>query len=372
MSEPICRQCRAVIPAGSPSGKCPSCGASQLAVAKPVRATPVAAAPATPPATLTVVRPVATQPAEPSSFAAQAFAGLPSPPKQVEAFATTPYHSTSGTSVLSGVLMLGVGLVAAVIVGFSASLIGSFVYLVLIFPMLFGAAVGYAMYLMAKITKMHSPIIAFVLGAVCGFVTMFVMHYTDYLVYAETLNDPSPQDLRARELGVPFRKSAPKPIPSFFGYFGELATKGVYVGTPAVGFNLGTTGSYVYWILELLFVAVVVGSLASLQAEAPFCSECNIWKTKRDYGPFRGESELAKGLVEAGEVAMLGQRSSKVRSEPDLLLRVAACPHCDTDGPIDGELLQVKEKKDGKSETHICRVTYPRQALVVIQEMSES
>jgi uncharacterized protein YbaR (Trm112 family) len=244
-----------------------------------------------------------------------------------------------------------VGMIAAVVMGLIASAIGQLFYLILIFPVVIGFAVGMAMSMAARLSKMHSVAAGGVIGFFCGVVAMLVVHFSDYLW--------------ALGAGLP-------PDVTFPEFMHLQATEGVQIGRRGGGINLGYTGSFIYWGIEMLAVAVIVFALGLAQASSPFCVECNAWKKARTYGPFRGEPGEAKAFVEAGDVAQLG-----VAGDPGpgggvtLRLIVSVCPHCRTDGPVEVRLQKVTKTKEGESTSELCHTTYPGDVVALIDAIPE-
>ena len=262
----------------------------------------------------------------------------------VPAFEARPYQASNGGSGLGIGLMMLAGLVAAGLIGVLASVIGQVFYLIILFPIVIGLGVGFPMAFAGKLAKVHSVPVATLVGLWCGVVAMFVMHFTDFLLFAAGL--PAGVDL------------------SFLDFMDLQATAGVEIGRTGKGINLGYTGSVVYWLIEVGVVALIVAGLGVAQAESPFCVPCEQWKSAQVYGPFFADEAAAKAHVEAGRV---GELARLPEADDTLKLTVAVCPECRSDQEIDVKLLKIKKTKDGVSASDVCHVTYPGEALRVIR-----
>ncbi|MDD4889028.1 MAG: hypothetical protein PHU85_03790, partial [Phycisphaerae bacterium] len=98
-----------------------------------------------------------------------------------------PYKPEGGFEPTGVVLLLAVMLATAVVTGFAAHLIGRFIYLILLFPVGIGFAVGFAGSKVTTKSKVRSPLIGGLLGFVCGVAAMLCMHYFDYRSYLDEM-----------------------------------------------------------------------------------------------------------------------------------------------------------------------------------------
>src|SRR5262249_9077485 len=102
-------------------------------------------------------------------------------PVHVPRFEAEAYRAAGTLTALGIFLTPLLGIAAAVFMGWLASFIGQWFYLILLFPIgiTFGVVIGCA----GGITwgKVSSPAFAFTAGGLCGLVAMVSMHYFDYL-----------------------------------------------------------------------------------------------------------------------------------------------------------------------------------------------
>ncbi len=195
------------------------------------------------------------------------------PPPPPPHFQTEPYVPDGNFPPLGLALTLGGGLAAAVLVGFLASFIGQWFYLVVLFPLLIGAALGGIGMTFIKIGKLRSPLLAGIAAGLSGIMAMGTMHYVNY---QRSLDDAAK--------ALPFDRGELEKRISFVKYLDLSAEEGVTINRAAhndKGMNLGYVGSYLYWLAEVIGVAAVAWAMMRTAAAAPFCIGCNTWKNER-------------------------------------------------------------------------------------------
>ena len=92
------------------------------------------------------------------------------------------------------------------------------------------------------------------------------------------------------------------------------------VGHGDKGTNLGYYGSYIYWLLEVPFVAWMAIVVMRQFAEKPFCAECQNWKVRRELGRFEHDPGEAVVAVSQGEIVRLAASAFHPKDGP-LVLR---------------------------------------------------
>jgi hypothetical protein len=310
-------------------------------------------------------------------------------------FETAPYRPDGGFGMIGSGILIGLSMLAAVAVGWVVSFIGQWFYLILLFPLLIGGIVGVVGIGAITLGKVRSPWMAGLAGFLAGCVAMLSVQYFDYLRFRAEL-DTIPADERAqiaaltpeqlnREIAQlpPDRRADARDlwrqvrINNLFGFIDFRAEKGVTIqhgrgGAHDRGMNLGYVGSYIYWTVELLIVAVLAFFIMQGAAARPFCPECNEWKQARKLGTltFRagdaGGAQLLAALG-SGEVARLVDYSPSAGEGP-LHLTAAVCPKCGGGGPVDVKLQhRYKTAKNEEKTQDLLHVTYPGEALPALE-----
>ncbi|MGH7174448.1 MAG: hypothetical protein ACRELG_29630, partial [Gemmataceae bacterium] len=156
----------------------------------------------------------------PSAITPEPVPEAPSPPPP--RFQTQPYVPDGNFPPLGLALTLGGGLMAAVLVGFLASVIGQWFYLVVLFPLLIGLALGGVGMAFIKIGKLRSPLLAGVAAGLSGIMAMGTMHYVNYQRFLDAVAEALPIERADLENGINFAK-----------YLDLNAKEGVTIGRAA-------------------------------------------------------------------------------------------------------------------------------------------
>lgn len=283
----------------------------------------------------------------------------PAPAPPAPRFDAEPYRA-EGAASLPSTLVLFLGLTAvAVPVGFLASFIGQWFYLVVIFALAIGALLGGAGILLVRWTKVRNPFVAGAAALAGAVAAMGAMHYATYFRDLRALDAQLPPGLRAalEAQGARF---------DFLHFMDRQARVGVIIGKPGQknGMNLGYVGSYIYWAVEAVFAAAVAFVMLRASAAAPFCSTCSRWKERRLLARLdTPDREQATDALREGELVRLLQGAWPVAGE-GLLLRASTCPNCGSASPVDVALeSHAKNAKGQKSVKELAHFTYPGDVL---------
>jgi hypothetical protein len=235
------------------------------------------------------------------------------------------FQPTRGGSPVGVFVALGLGLVAALVLGAIASVVRQFFWLVLVFPALLGAAVGFCAGAGGWLAKCRRPEMIAGAGVVCGLASAVVLHYVRYL--SLTANLPPGQVT--------------------FTQFLELMCRAGVMG-------FGYTASVIYYIVEVVVIGGAAGAVAIVLLDRPFCEACGTWKSKDVLGKFRINGPMAAAAVSTGQPAAL---AAPAEGDETVTLELFRCPHC-SDGPID--VRATCEKKEGDNTASlVVFVTYP-------------
>lgn len=287
-------------------------------------------------------------------------------------FSPEPYKSDGGFSLAGLPVLFFILFVAAGALGWLASFIGQWFYLILLFPVGIGLGLVLVGGFVGKLTKMRSVGIAILTGLMAGAVAIVSMHYFDYLRFRARADQP-PAGLKLpagvdaaqfKQLVQALHKA--KGVDTFLGYMKQQATEGVRIGRRGGGFNLGYTGSWIYWGLELVGVAVLamLGLVGS--ASAPYCRHCEKWKESRPLGTLVGPPVEVKGHLEEGNLKALHRYASG--EDGELHVSAHVCPGCGAEGDIAVKLEQVsKNAKGEESRSELTHLAYPGQALAELE-----
>jgi hypothetical protein len=312
-------------------------------------------------------------------------------PSQQQVYPVTPYKPDGGYT-LNGVLLLVLSMIlAGAAMGFVVYLISQLIYLILIFPILIGLALGAIGARVAKSANLRNPVIGGIAGLLGGIVAMVMVHYFDYQEFKGQIEKLSPEwkefaqlppdqqkvaeaDLLAqatdREKAAEFLHALR--IHDFPHYIDYQAEQGVQIksthGGSGKGLNLGYYGSYIYWLVELGIVAGFTFGLVKTQAGQPFCADCMLWKKPRMLGLLAGPPQPAIEGVNSGELAKIVQAKPAALSG-DLDLSVVTCPNCGRSSAEVQLQATVVDKEGKKSRKTLAQASWPADAVPALEAL---
>ncbi len=268
------------------------------------------------------------------------------PPEQVEApaeggegptpYPVEPFKPTRGGAPAGVVVAIVVGLFGALVLGAVAALVRQGVWFVLVFPLLLGFGLGVCASAGAWLAKCRLAQLVAGAGAVVGLAGAFVLHYATYLIV--------------------FR-DFPQPPVDFPEYLDLLCRAGVM--------SFGYTGSIIYYLVEVVVIAVAAGAGAVILLNGPFCEKCNLWKQKESLGTFKGSAQVAAWAVGTGRPTLM---LAPTEADEKVTVEVYRCPLCRNDGPIDVKATcAVTENKN--TATAVVFVTYPGAAAADFEKL---
>jgi hypothetical protein len=289
----------------------------------------------------------------------------PTPPSGNPRFDAKPYRPDNfwdwqGLGLIVGFLMLGgLGL------GFAASVIEQWLWLVMIFPLGIGTVLGLIGSYAIKIGEVRHPIISGVAGFLGGCSAMLAMHYFDYQGFLQELKN-LPLEERAQ---LP-----PLQNVGFWDYMDLMAQEGVTItSTHNVngqgGINLGYAGSYLYWLAEVGIAAGTAFIVMRRKAAQPYCTLCNTWKQTRYLGkPIVPRVTLLQA-IKSGNVGPLAVQEPSPTAGM-LKVHLSTCKQCGTDAPVEVKVEEIGKSFNGQeSVQEVAHVSYPGEALRVLEAL---
>jgi hypothetical protein len=287
---------------------------------------------------------------------------------------TAPFRPDGGCPPLGYALALGLALAGAVGMGYAASFLRQWVYIIILFPLLMGLGVGFLGSVGTEVGKVRNPFLAGLAGLFAGAAAPVAMHYFDY----ERLLERAREQNAARQLEVKAEKNGNVRLvrgkafdknTSFLGYLDFMAEKGVNIHLRRAKFNLGYYGSYAYWGMELLLAGGFALYLMASTAGGPFCVRCRTWKTERELGTLTLDADTAARVFTEGEVVRLADPAFH-RGDGQIKVKVSACPHCGPDAPVEVRLDHVFKNPKGEEKTkELAHQTYPGEAMPVLESL---
>jgi hypothetical protein len=301
-------------------------------------------------------------------------------------FSVTPYKPDYGFT--TGGLLTFLASLAAVgaLLGYAAYWVSQFIYFVIAFPAFIGFGIGAVGIRMAKKGHIRNPWIGGLAGFLAGLLAMFAMHYFEFGDFRSHISKASghfraladlPEDQLASELAKfenpEMRSDVEEHVALLrirtFPQFMELqARRGVSISSKGHPINLGYTGSWIYWAVELLIVAGITFGMVFESTAQPYCRKCERWKTTRILGQLRGQPAETASALKSGDLAPIAARQD--RDEPrNMRLTVFCCDACAGQNPIDVKLELLTQSKQGQELKTLAHVTYPPDALPALASL---
>jgi hypothetical protein len=283
--------------------------------------------------------------------------GQPSVPR----FEVASYRPDGGCPPVGFLLAAGISAAAALVGAWLVSFIGQWLYLILVFPLALGLAVGAVGAYGVKRGKLRSDWCASALGFLAGCLAMTAVHYFDY----QRSLDNAEKDLPgARQFWAIQGKT-------FLHYIDLAAEQGVQIGRVGHGngMNLGYVGSLIYWALEVLGVGVLALVMMRSAAREPFCTVCNTWKVERKLGQVSMPAFVVRDAIVSGEIVKLADADfADIKGR--MVIKAAVCPRCQEQAPVDVRLEEVTVTSKGEQKSQLAHTTYPGQAIAVLESLA--
>ncbi len=297
-------------------------------------------------------------------------------------------------------LLLVACIVIGVLVGALAHGIGTFIWLIVVFPLAMGFAVGMGAGTVIRARKVRAPLIAVLCAGLGGFVAwsmdlgigyvttrsnvtadlrdyatsleadtgvaatdQAISDATDFLIFAwgegredEELNG----QLAAILIDAPItvaelpEMEPPPPVGGLAaaqGFVKFRLSLGTSIGNPgSEGSPIGATGTLILWIVEMVFAVGLAGLMAREAAMQPSCSNCKSWYGDEVTPTVVGAEPRKSGIVDAlnrGDIPALIAGLPIPADQPRFSALMARhCPQC-ADVPVYVEATAFTQTKKG-------------------------
>lgn len=159
----------------------------------------------------------------------------------------------------------------------------SVAYLIVVFPLGMGFAGGRVMVAAIRQGKVRNPPIATLFGVLTGLILYGSLHGAGYWQFKQSASEQITKELEAASGNQSNNiidtflqeKTGSK---GFVGYLKHNAQQGVSIGRlESTGTNLGETGTWIYWLIELAIIDITIAVLAYSTAKNPFCENGDQW-----------------------------------------------------------------------------------------------
>lgn len=336
-------------------------------------------------------------------------------------FPTTPYRPEGGFTTFGFLLLLLASLLAGMVLGVLAGFVSRWIYLILIFPVLIGLGVGAAGYLAIRVGKVRNVTLGSMSGLLGGFFAMVSMHYLGYQIYRideppdpnwayfqRSLTEMTPEEIRSSREVMDYLVRTMRAHPDYFkaspdwpearafqireglikamedplhraelrvidlwSFMQFKATAGVVFkgtrsGDASGGMNLGYIGSWVYWFVEVVVVALIALGIQSLAAKEPFCRRCQNWKPQRQLGILLEEDLNA---LREGDLPHFASPAPEGENGSMVAVKASICEGCRDQSPVDLFPARLVVTNEGVMEAPLEAFTYPGEALPYLEKI---
>ncbi|MEM6501800.1 MAG: hypothetical protein AAF685_08175 [Cyanobacteria bacterium P01_C01_bin.89] len=264
-------------------------------------------------------------------------------------------YKPSGKAPASGIMRLGLSTVIGnIVAGGLIHLLGRLIYVILVFPLLMGATAGGLAFAASYGGKIRNPLLTVAAGLLGGLCIYGTTHGADYVVFRSE-SGARVDELLEERVGES----------GFVGYLKYSAQQGVSIGKIGRdGINLGETGTWVYWLIELAIIEMVAGAIAYGAASQVFCEKCSEWYDSAT--PIGGVSpEKGNVFLEALKAQNFSQAAQSIgpvlsNTNSSLKISHCLCPACREEGEI---LLSVAEDRTDKNGNNLWSKTVKEELL---------
>lgn len=240
--------------------------------------------------------------------------------------------------VFSGIGFLFLSICGGIIAGLAFGVIGSFIYLIFVFPVIMGFIGGYVITESVKYTKTRNAYFVTVSSVLTVIVLYVAFHYMKYIVFGvitafQAFGDFSDKSLEAGKIIAEYALKKETGHSGFIGYMLYKAQQGVSIGRifRSSRLNLGPIFTWVYWLIEAGLIGFITITTGKQILKKPFCEHCNSWYTgKKHIGgvPINKETEILNSIKQK-DFARVGAILEENAESPSLELYLQSCQSCD-------------------------------------------
>jgi hypothetical protein len=300
----------------------------------------------------------------------------PVQPQSSSHFDVEPYQPTGRVPVIGALLLAVLLLIAATALGIVGSIIEQYYWLIVVFPLALGLALGGVTAFAVWLSRIDAPWFATLMTIAASLYLVFAFHFSDYVMTIVLGNPPAE-----------FRQM------SFLQYL-DLKTKiGVEFhgsGAPPAAANqrnrntnrITDGGVYALWAFEAILMIIGACMMGRAFLSTPMCDECGAWKGGKELATFRlGGQKLSNKQLKREAAAAV--REGDVQWFRDHVVEQGAlfavfaydCKKCEDEGLFDLFELWLGVMDNSNSfgrYRHIATATYPNEARAAFQELGRA
>ena len=190
----------------------------------------------------------------------------------------------------SDIVFFLLSLFGGVIAGLAFGIVGTFIYLILVFPVMMGSIGGYIINENAKYTKTRNQNFIVLVSFITVLALYVSFHFMRYIslqgmTALQVFGDFSDKSLEAAKVVIEYALKKETGQSGFIGYILFRAKEGVSIGRifSSTRLNLGPIFTWIYWPIEIGIIAFITVSTGKKVVKKPFCQSCNSWYTEQKH-----------------------------------------------------------------------------------------
>ena len=201
-----------------------------------------------------------------------------------------PYQPSNKVTSTGLKWLLLSSVIGGVAIGGLTHLISLLVYLIVVFPWGMGFAGSTVMVAAIRQGKVRNPAIATLFGILTGLLMYGSLHGAGYWQFKQSASEQITKELegvsdnQSNNIIDTFlqEKTGSK---GFLGYLKHNAQQGVSIGSlqGTEIINLGETGTWIYWLIELAIIDITIAAIAYSTAKNPFCENGDQWYKRPEH-----------------------------------------------------------------------------------------
>ena len=241
-------------------------------------------------------------------------------------------------NIFSNIGFLSLSILGGMLTGAIFGIIGSFIYLIIVFPALMGAIGGIIISKNARYTKTMNAVSITTVSVLTVIALYFAFHYMRYTIFLataglQTFGVFSGESFEAGKVVVKYILEEETGRSGFIGYMLYKAQQGISIGRrfSSDRLNLGPVLTWVYWLLESGLISFMAISGSKNIKQMRLCEHCNSWYTEKEHvggTPINKQMEILNS-VKQKDFASVGAALEENSETPSLEFYLQSCTSCD-------------------------------------------
>ena len=247
-------------------------------------------------------------------------------------------RATNIRNFFSSLAFVVLSVLGGMMVGVAVGAIGTFIYLVIVFPIIIGFLGGYIITENAKYTKARNASLIIITSVLTSFILFGTIFFTRYvglqvITAKEVFGGYSDENLKSAKVLVEYSLEKDTGYPGFVGYILFKANRGVSIGriSRTDALNLGSIFTWLYWLVELGVIVFITIFMSRDISKKRFCEFCNSWYPgQRHVGgiPAAREFEILN-LIKLNDYTGVGHALEENTAVPSTEFYVQSCTSCE-------------------------------------------